>query len=89
MKTALKPINSSGVLAAAVLWLLLALGFGLAGLPRYLTPPLPQVMIFGLTATLLLLFCLLLTFLVPIIIASHIVIFVRLWRSKGAGYATV
>ncbi len=198
-----KPFNSSGVLTAAGLWLLLALAFGLAGLPHYLTPPLPQVVLFGLTAVLLLLFwklpgfqawalsvnvralilihvtrfvgfyflwlygrgelpgefalkagwgdlavavtallvvalvsqrgktgwtwiawwnafgladilmvvvtaarvgmrdpasmgaflklplCLLLTFLVPIIIASHIVIFVRLWRSKGAGYPTV
>ena len=33
--------------------------------------------------------CLLPTFLVPIIIVSHIVIFARLWRSKEAGYSIV
>lgn len=203
MMTVAKPFNSTSILTAISLWFVLALAFGLAGLPQYLTPPLPQLILFSLTGLLLLLFwkqpafqawamsinvralilihvtrfvgfyflwlhargelpgefaikagwgdiavavtallvvslapthgksawtwialwnafgladilmvvmtavylgvnnpaslgaflklpmCLLPTFLVPIIIASHIVIFVRLWRSKEAGYSIV
>ena len=53
--TTQKPFQAARILTAAGIWLLAALAFGWAGLPQYLTPPLPQVVLFGLTLLLLLL----------------------------------
>jgi hypothetical protein len=48
------PYRSTGVLLAGAVWLAAAIAFGASGIPQRMPPPLPQLLLLGLTGLLLL-----------------------------------
>jgi len=48
------PYRSTNVLLAGAVWLVAAIAFGASGAPQHLQPPLPQLVLLGLTGLLLL-----------------------------------